>query len=520
MRKTALSVVATATLTLGLLSPPGVAHAAAASYVVRGHPITAPGLRLIGDSCTTAGAASPTVTFLERQGGTVGSSALGYSVNQASSEAGPAAMLNGDPTTIHTASVDVYAPTGTSGHAYAWLPAGVGGYYVGWRSFSVPAGQWIDNNLVNVTYTWSYYNAQGEFVHEYDTPRTIQAWAVGEGATVAELGVLLGCGGEQFYVDGLTLANAANSVSYDFEAAAPPPTPPPPAPEQHHVAHLEWSTDGKNIRTSDRLVVRYGQRLWMLGHGHTHSSSGLAWYSGVGTMTAERTRGGQVSIGRKAFDPDYYASYRVQPKEETTYRFTADAQGGLPASASNQVTVLVRSKVGASVVDRHLIEGQQMKVRGRVLPGKKGVKVTLQRKVGRKWTNLESSRTARRGVFALATKVRKPGAWVVRVKVGATLTNLGTATKASKVRVDRYVPPPAAPPSAPPPAPAQDNTPETSAPVVTVAAPQVTTTAPPPPAQPTPAPAPDRPTPTGRTQTVVGAETAAGARTGTALPDK
>lgn len=477
-----MAALATMVLGIGLLAPPPAA-AAASSYVVQGHPISAaPGMRLVGDVCSGTGS-PPTVTELARQGGTVGAGALGWSVDQASSEAGPAVRIAGDPATISAARVDVFAPTGTSGHAYAWFPVSDTSYYVGWRYFTVPGGQWIENDLTNVGYYWSYY-ANGQFVSETEDAWTIQQWAAGEGATVAEVGVLLGCGGEQFYVDDMYVANAANTVSYDFEPASAPPPPPPPPP--HTVAHLEWSTNGRDVGTTDRLSIRYGQSIWLLGHSHVHTAAGNEWYSGIGTVRYQPTRGAAGSLGLKGFDPDFYAAYRVRPTQETVYRFTADATGSFPSATSNQVTVLVSSKVRASIVDRKLVQGQRLAVNGRVWPAKGGVKVTLQRKVGKKWKKIESTKTRKRGRFAVATRADRAGTWVVRVLVAPTNTNLGTTTKAAKVNVKRFVPPKK---NQPPPPPPVDSTPEQSAPVTTPTPTQVSTTAPTP---------PDRPTNTGR----------------------
>lgn len=497
MRRRLLTVFATTVLGVGLLSP-GTADAAALSYVVNGHPISAaPNLRLVGDTCT-GGGTQPTVTELERQGGTLGVGALGWSLNQASSEAGPAVTLQGDPTTISSARVDVYAPTGTSGHAYAWFPTSSTSYYVGWRSFSVPAGQWIQNDLTNVGYYWQYYS-NGQFVSETESAWTIQDWAAGEGATVAEIGVLLGCGGEQFYVDDMVVANAAGSVTYDLEpkAVAPTPTPTPTAAPVHSVAHLEWSTDGRTVRDGSEVVIRYGQQLWMLGHGHLHSDAGAAWYTGLGTLTVRPTAGAERTY-RDAFDPDHYAAFKVDPTQKTIYQFTADSYQGMTPASSELVTVYVQSRVSAKILDRHIIEGQKLAVVGRIKPGKKGVKVTLQHRTNNRWVNVTTARTRSRGRFDLATRAGTPGTWKVRVKVATTQRNVGTWTRTGKVTVDRYVPPRN---NQPPPPPEVDSTPETSTQVETPEPTQVTSTAPEP---------PDRPTPTkiqvaGKTSPVPGA---------------
>ena len=222
-------------------------------------------------------------------------------------------------------------------------------------------------------------------------------------------------------------------------------------------------------------------------HGHLHAATGNVWYSGLGTLSAERTKGSAPSPLRGAFDPTHYAALKVAPTENTIYRFTADPHEGHAATISDPVTVRVQSRVRAKLLDRHLIEGQKLAVKGKVGPEVKGVKVTLQRKLGSRWKNLTASQTGRGGKFTLTTKASNPGTWKLRVKVATTSTNVGTKTGSARVRVDRYVPPK---PKQGPPSPPVDNTPEVTADVETPEPPKVTSTAPTP---------PDRPTPTGRT---------------------
>lgn len=487
MRKTVLAVLTTTVLGIGLLSPP-VAQAAANAYVVSGHPITAAaGLQLIGDECAAPGAA-PTVTYLERDGGTVGASALGYRVNQAGSEAGPVASLQGDPTTLGTAEVDLFAPAGASGHYYAWIPASGGGAWVGFRSLTVPAGSWGRYDMADVEYYWYYYD--GTWGDPTDDPWTVQSWAVGEGATVAKIGVMLGCGGEDFYFDRLVVANAQNSASYDFEKAAQAPvchpghaTPGCPGDPGHLMAHMEWSTDGSKVESGSAVTIRYGQSLWLLGHSHVHFQDGTnTWYSGVGKLYQTPAKGAKTLALSGAFNPTQYAALRVSPKTNTIYEFAVDAHAPHPATTSAPVTVWVQSKVAAKVVDKKLVQGQRLAVKGRILPAAKRVKVTLQRGVGRRWKKVASSRTKKGGWFDLATVAREAGKWKVRVVVATTGQNVGTTTKTAKVSVAKYVPPRK---HQPPPPPQADPTPEVSTNVSTQTPTQVPTSAPKPPPRPT-----------------------------------
>jgi hypothetical protein len=490
MRRTVIAVLATMALGIGLISPPA-AQAASNAYVVTGHPISAPGLGLLannyycGDGTTTA----QTVP-LERQGGTVGAGALGWQVTPAGWVSGPQAVVAGDPYALTSFRTDVLAPSGTSGWVFVYFEdaddRGRSQNY-GWAEVSLPAsGSWQPLDVTNWTYTWDWY-LDGTYQNTYQD--TVQGFATRSGAIgEARFHVLLGCNGAPFYLDNLVVSHSTTSVSYDFEPVPTPPPPPPPPP--HTVAHLEWSANGRDVETSDRLAIAYGQSIWLLGHSHVHAAAGNEWYSGFGSMLGQPTRGGTQALGRKGFDPEYYAAYKVSPTQETVYQFTAEATGAIPSATSNHVKVFVSSKVRASVVDRKLVQGQRLAVNGRVWPSKKGVKVTLQRKIGKKWKKIDSAKTRKRGKFSLVTKASSPGTWVVRVAVASTNTNLGTSTKSAKVSVRKYVPPKK---NQPPPPPPVDDTPEQEAPVTTPTPSQVSSTAPTPPDRPsntrgTPAP--------------------------------
>jgi hypothetical protein len=184
-----------------------------------------------------------------------------------------------------------------------------------------------------------------------------------------------------------------------------------------------------------------------------------------------------------AFSPTQYAALRVAPKSNTIYQFAVDAHAPHPATTSAPVTVWVQSKVKAKVIDKQLVEGQKLAVKGRILPAAKRVKVTLERRAGGSWKNLGSSKTKKGGWFDIATTARQPGRWKVRVTVATTGSNVGTTTKPVAVVVKKYVPPKKPKPGRPP-KPPVDPTPEVSN-VATPTPTQVSTQAPKPPPRPT-----------------------------------
>lgn len=491
MRTTMLAAMLTTVLGVAILSPPA-AEAAVNSYVVAGHPVTAaPGLSEATYLCYT-GAPQAQPTRLERDGGTVGAGALGWQMTPAGSVIGPRVSLAGDPTTLNTFKVDVLAPSGTTGWVHVYFEDNGNGSQLvqndGWAEVTVPAsGSWQTLDVTNRTYTWDWWI---DGVYQNQPEDTVQGFAGASGAIAqASFDVVLGCNGQPFHLDALAVGHNVNQVSYDLEKApvvcheghVMPGC--PTVDPGHLMAHMEWSTDGTTVQSGSSVTIRYGQSLWMLGHSHVHFADGTnAWYSGVGKLYQTPAKGVQTLALTGAFSPTQYAALRVSPKTNTIYQFTVDAHEAHPATTSDPVTVWVQSKVKAKVVDKRLVQGQKLAIKGRLLPAAKRVRVTLQRRLGGRWKSLASSRTRRGGWFDIATAAREPGRWKVRVKVATTGSNVGTTTRTAKVVVEKYVPPTK---NQPPPPPPVDQTPEVSTQVSTQQPTQVSTSAPQPPPRPT-----------------------------------
>jgi hypothetical protein len=517
MRRTVIAALATLVLGIGLISPPA-AQAASNAYVVKGHPVSAqPGISEATYLCYD-GAPDGAVTRLERDGGTVGTSALGWQKTPAGAALGPRVVLAGDPTTLNTFRVDVLAPSGTTGWVHVYFEDnGDGTEFVqndGWAQVTLPAsGSWQTLDVTNRTYTWDWWI---DGVYQGQPTDTVQGFAGDSGAIAqATFDVLLGCNGQPFHLDGLAVRHAAHQVSYDFEKKVTDPVchvghvmPGCPDTVGHLKSHMEWSADGTTVQTGNAVTIRYGQSLWMLGHSHVHYADGTnSWYSGIGTLWQTPAKGDPSVALRGAFDPSKYAALKVAPKRNTIYTFAVDAHAPHPATTSNPLSVFVESRVKAKVLDKKLVEGQRLAVKGKILPAAKKVKVSLQRKTGDGWKTVVSSKTEKGGWFDLSTRARKVGKWKVRLQVDSTGTNVGTTTKTVKVVVKKYVPPPKAPSQPPPQQP--DPTPE--------AANAITLPPPPPPPDDAPKP-PPRPTNTGR---IAAADTVAGGvegRVGTGIP--
>src|SRR4029078_10625637 len=92
-----------------------------------------------------------------------------------------------------------------------------------------------------------------------------------------------------------------------------------------------------------------------------------------------------------------YAAYRIAPKTQTTYWFASDASDTYEPSGADTVTVKVCTGVDGRVLDRTIKVGQRAAIKGHIMPLTRGVKVSLQRKVGGRWATVATGRTASRG---------------------------------------------------------------------------------------------------------------------------
>jgi hypothetical protein len=428
--------------------------------VVRGHDLDTPNMLLFQDRCSTfATEVPPAATQYMRRGGTRGTHAIGWQYDLDDWEVGPTAVVL-EPTTLTRFTVDVHSPTGRArGHVVALYvdstPGYTNGYWVGFASLDHDASGWTRYSLADRVLSWSYRSGpDSEFNAHSATIRDFTAQRGGDGATL--VGVALGCEGEQFFVDRLVVGDATDTTTYDFEGMAT-------------MSHLEWSTDpeGKVVKNRPRFTVDLGQKFWMLGHSHSPDFV----FEGRGSLWA-KPYGRQkfVKLATSTFSPRFYAGFRVWSDRRAVFRFLGEGNAIFDTSSSETVTVDVRARVRASVVDKKLVQGQRLAVQGEVLPRAKGRRVFLERRVDGRWVTLDRGRTRAKGVFGLDTVARTPGTWVIRVRVASGKGNVGNETSTRTVTVKRYVPPPSNPgPPPPDPTPEADpivTTPEPSAPTV------------------------------------------------------
>lgn len=410
---------------------------------VEGHDLEAAGLFQFRDRCSTFATTTPPApdSYLWRSG-TRGTHSIGWQYAETDWEVGAMAPVP-EPTELTVFSEDVHSPGGdATGHVVAfYYDATAGyteGYWVGFAGLSHAGNEWATYERADTVLTWSYFQTGYSEVNAYSGSVRDFATRRGGDGFGAWVGIALGCGGERFFVDRLRVGDGSDLTTYDFEGVS-------------SKSHLEWSKDGETVRDGN-LTIQYGQKVWMLGHSHGKGTH--ATYTGLGVFWA-KTQGRSKfrKQGSGAFDPTYYAALKVSPRRETVYRFTSEGSDVFDTSVSEQITVQVQAAVRAKVLDRTLMQGQLLKIKGSIKPGNKGVKVTLQRRVNGDWVTLDRSRTRSRGKFGLAVRARVPGTWTVRVAVADGKGNLGTDTRPVDVTVKRRPAPQPGPTPGPTPGP-------------------------------------------------------------------
>lgn len=410
-----LVVLVATMVSLGVMSPP--AQAANTNVTVTSFPSS---LTLFTGRCDTPGNV-PTPTPLVISPGAIGGYGQGWDFAQSGNMAGPIAYWP-NAENLNLIEFDLYSPNTATGYGFAIIYAAQG-RYEGFTSQITNNGGWgpaWQINPASVNFTWTFYPANGGAASSGGTD-TIVGRAVN--GNPIRVGVMMGCNGNPYYIDNLILGGGGNTTTYNFE-------------RRGAMAHMEWSTDNKKVIEGSRLVTKYGQTFWMLGHSHGHSAAGAEWYDGLGTLWVKNYGSSQwVKAGAGEFYDIYYASFRRTATKRAQYFFSTTGSSVFHPSNSGIVTVEVNARVRSKVIDKKVRVGQKITVKGAITPGNKGVKLTLQRKVGKKWKKIGTAKTKGGGKFKISGKATKKGTWTVRVKVASGKGNLGTTTNSAKVKV-------------------------------------------------------------------------------------
>jgi hypothetical protein len=409
-------------LTLGPVAPP--ASAANAVVEVPGHAgLAGAGLWYIAQRCDNP-AANPDSQYIEtpaKDGGVRGTHALGWKFPTMGNEIGALGYTPSPSTlTLLESYIKGVNSPGLEGHAVAIFDdtAGnfTGGRWVGRSSqFALNSAGWVRVNAGTTTMEWRHYT--GGIQDGGPLTGTVAQFATARGnGSGAYVGFAMGCNAEQFFMDALTVGNAGNSVTYDYEGL---PT----------GSRLLWWA-GRKVHNDD-VEVGYGSRFFMLGDSYDANG----FIVGQGTFFEKRYgRGSFVPVKTARFDLDSYAAYLVSPKRQTTYWFANDGSDAHEGSAADTITVKVFAGVSGRLLDDTLRPGQRAVVTGRLKPGNRGVKVSLQRKLGG-WKTVATTRSRGGGAFDVGVKARAPGKMVLRLSIAKGKGNLGTKTNSVTVTV-------------------------------------------------------------------------------------
>lgn len=423
-------VATAAALALALTLGPAVPPASAANAVVEvpGHAgLDRAGLWYIAQRCDNP-FANPDSQFAEtpvKDAAVLGTHALGWQFPTVGNEVGVLAHVP-DPRNLTVIEMHVRgaAGPGLTGHALAIYDDSSanfqGSRWIGVSQATVNVGGWTVGDAGNWDLTWYWYAANGAVL---DGPYTLTvkelADARGTNGSGAYAGFAWGCDGQQFFTDALRVGNATNSVTYDYEGL--------PA-----ASRLQWWA-GKKVRTGN-FKVGYGSKFYILGDSYDAGTG--AFFVGAGTFFEKRHGSTRFAPVKSAgFDLSSYAAYKAKPKRQTTYWFGSDGTNAYEGSVANTLTVKVASGVSGRLKDDTLRPGQRAVVTGRLQPGNRGVKVSLQRRVRSGWSTVSTTKSGSRGSFVLGVKARSPGKMVLRLSIAKGKGNLGTKTNSVTVTV-------------------------------------------------------------------------------------
>jgi rare lipoprotein A len=121
----------------------------------------------------------------------------------------------------------------------------------------------------------------------------------------------------------------------------------------------------------------------------------------------------------------------VSSGSSTQFVASAASDGGGAAAQPVQV----KAKVRASTARVSVLEGQPLQVRGRLLPGLAGRKVSLQGLESGRWHTLATARTKRRGAFVLHYVASSTGRQRLRVRFAGDLLNAAATSHAGQLTV-------------------------------------------------------------------------------------
>lgn len=432
MRRILVATAAALATVLGL-APPPPAVAADQTVVVNGYAFPS-GLRYVADPCSGTGTPTPYAAY--RRGSVLGDHAIGLAFAGETGGMGGVAAWVADPASLLDASLATFHPSGlpggsgADGHITIQFDAVGNGFQTYWLEgrydVSNLTGWHAGDDVADIPTDWHWSDDDTLSSSGQTLAELADAWGAGSGG--AWLDFEFGCRGRDFYFDDLRLRTPAGTTRYDFEGV--PTQSFLSAAPTHHSTALE--------RGITRLDLVKGQDHFLLADANTAGDGvwSAGYVPGTATLWARPWGAPDFSpVAEGAFESGSYAHFHIEPARQTEYQVRTTGNDTFEASTSATLLVSVARQVNARAPATRVRQGQAIRVKGRIAPGDAGVRVSLQRKVGKHWRTVDRAKTRRNGRFALKVTASSTGRWTVRVAVVAAKGNGASVTPGTRIRV-------------------------------------------------------------------------------------
>jgi len=404
-----LTVIVTALLVAGTFSP---AHADS-TVVVHGLDTPAPFFPAI-TNCDGSGGVDPSVVHLALTKAnptpTLGTRSLkvtrdtptlfGFGRSGNSSHVADAFSIKMFSDWAQAGTAVIYITPADTASGYYWVGYGDTG--------SIPPGSWWTVDATTVSYFWTLYNPDNQPTSTTGTGTLASFVAAhGEGHTDAILG--FGCVGDgpAVTIDGFRAGPSGNATTLNIE---------------QQLSSLSISRTPSTITAGGSSTIR----------GRINVGGGPAGGASVKLDAKPFGSSTWTNIATVTSAEDGSLAKVVKPVKNTAYRWRFVETTATKGSVSSSVSVGVKTKVTATIVDATLHVGQNLVAKGTTFPRKAGVAITLWRKTSTGNVVLARGTTHSDGTYKIAYPVNRKGTWTVFVTVAAASGNLaGTSPSRS-----------------------------------------------------------------------------------------
>jgi rare lipoprotein A len=171
--------------------------------------------------------------------------------------------------------------------------------------------------------------------------------------------------------------------------------------------------------------VRYGERVAISGRVNPADAGRTVRLEQAGG------KGGFRSVSTAATGTGGTYRFAFKARRSASYRAVSD---GTTPTATRRITV-VAAIAGAS--RRHVLGTRAVRVRGKLVPGASGRRVSLQLAKRGGWRTVDTTRTGPGGRFTAAFLPRSPGKYRLRVLFAGDRQTAGAARKLRRIYVYR-----------------------------------------------------------------------------------